>query len=221
MSHTTPRPGSAPITDDLRISDEQQLRSPESLIDEIPVGDVAARTVSTCRDEVRRALSGQDDRLVVVVGPCSIHDPEAALEYAGRLRDVRERLASDLILVMRVYFEKPRTTIGWKGLINDPDMDGSFRINEGLAHRAGPAARHRGARRARGRRVPRPRQSRSTSPISSAGAPSGRAPPRARATASSPPACPARSASRTARRAACRSPWMRSVRPATRTTSCR
>ena len=123
----------APDTDDLRISDEQELRSPESLIDEIPVTPRAGETVAACRDEVRRALAGDDDRLVVVVGPCSIHDPEAAREYAARLADVRSRLAEDLVVIMRVYFEKPRTTIGWKGLINDPDMDDSFRINDGLA----------------------------------------------------------------------------------------
>ena len=123
----------APDTDDLRISDEQELRSPESLIDEIPVTPRAGETVAACRDDVRRTLAGDDDRLVVVVGPCSIHDPEAAREYAGRLAEVRSRLADDLVVVMRVYFEKPRTTIGWKGLINDPDMDDSFRINDGLA----------------------------------------------------------------------------------------
>ena len=133
MSDTTSAGAAAPSTDDLRIADEQELRSPESLIEEFPVDDAAARTVSTCRDEVRRALAGDDERLAVVVGPCSIHDPEAAREYAGRLAEVRGRLADDLIVIMRVYFEKPRTTIGWKGLINDPRMDGSFRINEGLA----------------------------------------------------------------------------------------
>ena len=133
MSDTPSRQAPAPTTDDLRIADEQELRSPESLIDEFPVDAVAARTVAACRDEVRRALSDEDDRLVVVVGPCSIHDPEAAREYASRLADVRDGLSGELILVMRVYFEKPRTTVGWKGLINDPRMDGSFRINEGLA----------------------------------------------------------------------------------------
>lgn len=119
-------------TDDLRISAQIELTAPDSLIAEIPVSDAAAATVSRCREDVHRVLEGEDDRLVVVVGPCSIHDPDAAREYARGLNAARLELAEDLIIVMRVYFEKPRTTIGWKGLINDPYMDGSFRINEGL-----------------------------------------------------------------------------------------
>jgi 3-deoxy-7-phosphoheptulonate synthase len=120
-------------TDDLRISQQIELRAPESLISELPVSEQAAATVLGCRNDVRRVLDGDDDRLVVVVGPCSIHDPAAALEYAKGLLEARERLAGELIVIMRVYFEKPRTTVGWKGLINDPNMDGSFRINDGLA----------------------------------------------------------------------------------------
>jgi len=119
-------------TDDLRITDTRQLRSPESLTTEVPVSATAAATVTACRSDVRSILNGEDDRLVVVVGPCSIHDPDAAREYAEGLAAVRERYADTLCLVMRVYFEKPRTTVGWKGLINDPAMDNSFRINEGL-----------------------------------------------------------------------------------------
>lgn len=119
-------------TDDLRITDLRELRSPESLIDLVPVSATAGATVTGCRSDVRRALAGEDDRLVVVVGPCSIHDPDAAREYAEGLAAVREQYADTLCLIMRVYFEKPRTTVGWKGLINDPGMDNSFRINDGL-----------------------------------------------------------------------------------------
>ena len=93
---------------------------------------MAADTVTRCRNDVRDILEGRDDRMVVVVGPCSIHDPDAALEYAEKLAAVRKSLNDDLCIVMRVYFEKPRTTVGWKGLINDPTMDNTFQINEGL-----------------------------------------------------------------------------------------
>ncbi len=121
-----------PETDDLRISGTKELISPVALTDEVPVGPVAAETVTAARQNIQKILHGEDDRLVVVVGPCSIHDPEAALEYARGLLAKKQELADDLLLVMRVYFEKPRTTIGWKGLINDPELDGSFNINAGL-----------------------------------------------------------------------------------------
>ena len=120
-------------TDDLRITGTRQLRSPEELINLVPVSDKASQTVTRCRSDVREILSGRDHRLVVIVGPCSIHDPEAALEYADQLVGVQQALKEQLCIVMRVYFEKPRTTIGWKGLINDPTMDSTFQINEGLA----------------------------------------------------------------------------------------
>lgn len=119
-------------TDDLRIKDITELVSPETLLKEIPLTPAAARTVQGARGAIQRILKGQDDRLLVVVGPCSIHDPEAALDYAARLATLRRDLAGSLELVMRVYFEKPRTTVGWKGLINDPHLDGSYDINEGL-----------------------------------------------------------------------------------------
>jgi len=119
-------------TDDLRIKGMHQLRSPEELINHVPVGAVASQTVTRCRNDVRDVLKGSDDRIVVVVGPCSIHDPDAALEYADRLAEYQQSLQDDLCIVMRVYFEKPRTTVGWKGLINDPTMDNTFQINEGL-----------------------------------------------------------------------------------------
>jgi len=119
-------------TDDLRIVDVREVVPYAELQAEFPVTENAARTTHETRQAIHRLLHGEDDRMMVIVGPCSIHDPEAALEYAARLKKVSQRLSDDLIIVMRVYFEKPRTTVGWKGLINDPDLDGSFRINKGL-----------------------------------------------------------------------------------------
>jgi len=119
-------------TDDLRIREIKELAPPSHLLREFPISDRAATTTYAARQAIHRVLHGMDDRLVVIVGPCSIHNPEAAREYAARLRGERERLAADLEIVMRVYFEKPRTTVGWKGLINDPDLNDSFDINKGL-----------------------------------------------------------------------------------------
>ncbi len=119
-------------TDDLRIRELKELVAPEKLIGGFPVTEHASETVYQGRRDIHRILREEDDRLVVVVGPCSIHDVEAARDYAQRLVKVRERVAPELCIVMRVYFEKPRTTVGWKGLINDPHLDGSFEINEGL-----------------------------------------------------------------------------------------
>jgi 3-deoxy-7-phosphoheptulonate synthase len=119
-------------TDDLRIKGIKELSPPSHLIREFPCTTKAADVVYGARQAIHRVLHGMDDRLVVVVGPCSIHDARAAKEYAGRLLEQRRRFAGDLELVMRVYFEKPRTTVGWKGLINDPALDGSFDINSGL-----------------------------------------------------------------------------------------
>jgi 3-deoxy-7-phosphoheptulonate synthase len=119
-------------TDDLRISQIRELRTPAELMREFPRTDAATRTVLSARHAIHNILHGSDDRLVVVVGPCSIHDPAAALDYARRLAPLRDTLGDRLELVMRVYFEKPRTTVGWKGLINDPDLDGSFHIDNGL-----------------------------------------------------------------------------------------
>ena len=118
--------------DDVRIRDIQELLPPEQVLRDIPASEVMAATVFSARSAVHRILTGADDRLLVVMGPCSVHDPRSALEYARRLRAEALRLSSELLVVMRVYFEKPRTTVGWKGLINDPHLDGSFRINEGL-----------------------------------------------------------------------------------------
>ena len=116
----------------MRIEDDFSVASPREVLSELQVTESAARTTFEARQEVRRVLEGEDARAIVVVGPCSIHDPEAALDYARRLAAVRERLAGDLLIIMRVYFEKPRTTVGWKGLINDPGLDDTFRINDGL-----------------------------------------------------------------------------------------
>jgi 3-deoxy-7-phosphoheptulonate synthase len=118
--------------DDLRIDKIRPLISPDVIADELPVDDASAALIEESRRTVGAILRGADDRLLVVVGPCSIHDVAAAREYGGRLKAVADRLASDLFIVMRVYFEKPRTTVGWKGLINDPRLDGSFAVNEGL-----------------------------------------------------------------------------------------
>jgi 3-deoxy-7-phosphoheptulonate synthase len=121
-----------PRTDDLRIREMKELIPPSHLIREFSCSEKAANTAAGARTALHRILHGQDDRVMVVMGPCSIHDTKAAMEYAHRLVKERERYAGELEIVMRVYFEKPRTTVGWKGLINDPHMDNSFRINDGL-----------------------------------------------------------------------------------------
>jgi len=119
-------------TDDLRIQKLRPLIPPAILMEELPLGERLSETVASGRRQIQRILRQEDDRLLVVVGPCSIHDPAAALDYARRLAEVAQLHASDLCIAMRVYFEKPRTTVGWKGLINDPHLDESFSINEGL-----------------------------------------------------------------------------------------
>ena len=120
------------LTDDTRIQSLKELVSPQQLLNDIPIDAELAEHVAASRQAIHHVLHGDDDRIVVVVGPCSIHDTEAALDYAERLRSAAARLQDDLFIVMRVYFEKPRTTVGWKGLINDPDLDNSFQINKGL-----------------------------------------------------------------------------------------
>ena len=119
-------------TDDLRIREIKELSTPEEVMREIPRTLTATRIVMAARNAIHAILHGTDDRLLVVVGPCSVHDPVAAVDYAARLAALRARLADRIEIVMRVYFEKPRTTVGWKGLINDPELDGSFNINKGL-----------------------------------------------------------------------------------------
>lgn len=119
-------------TDDLRITGIKELVSPDALIDSIPVSETAAATVSAGRSAIHGILAGTDDRVLAVVGPCSIHDPDAAREYGRQLKTLADELKDQVLVVMRVYFEKPRTTVGWKGLINDPDLNNTFQINKGL-----------------------------------------------------------------------------------------
>ncbi len=119
-------------TDDVRIIGQEDVHSPATLFKDYPLTESAAKTVFNARQASHKILHGEDDRLIVVVGPCSIHDADAALEYAKKLSILREELSDQLHIIMRVYFEKPRTSIGWKGLINDPDLTGTFNINKGL-----------------------------------------------------------------------------------------
>ena len=119
-------------TRDLRVESNRPLLPPAILVEELPLGEAGSQVVGEAREQIARILAGKDDRLIAVVGPCSVHDPVAAIDYARRLQALSQELRADLCVVMRVYFEKPRTTVGWKGLINDPRMDGSFVINEGL-----------------------------------------------------------------------------------------
>jgi 3-deoxy-7-phosphoheptulonate synthase len=119
--------------DNTNIRSLQRLVTPAQLKESIPVDEVIASHIDSSRQTIRNILDGKDHRLIVVVGPCSVHDTKAALEYAERLKELSDKLSEQLYIVMRVYFEKPRTTVGWKGLINDPDLDGSFDIEKGLA----------------------------------------------------------------------------------------
>ncbi|MDD2737331.1 MAG: 3-deoxy-7-phosphoheptulonate synthase AroG [Methylomonas lenta] len=119
-------------TDDLRICETKEVVPPIRVHEEIPMTQAAAETILCTRTAIHNILTGKDDRLLVIIGPCSIHDPKAAVEYAGKLKTMIDQLQDDLVIVMRVYFEKPRTTVGWKGLINDPDLNASFNINKGL-----------------------------------------------------------------------------------------
>jgi len=119
-------------TRDLHVESNRPLVPPTILLEELPLTEPGSQVIARTRDEIIRILKGDDDRLIAVVGPCSVHDPAAALDYARRLQEQAVAFAADLRIVMRVYFEKPRTTVGWKGLINDPYLDGSFKVNEGL-----------------------------------------------------------------------------------------
>ena len=120
------------LTDDVRIQRLRPLLPPAILLEEIPVGAGASQNIVAARDTIRNILQGKDSRLLVVAGPCSIHDPQAAIDYGSKLAEAQKQFTDQLFLVMRVYFEKPRTTVGWKGLINDPDLNGTFEINRGL-----------------------------------------------------------------------------------------
>ncbi|MCQ9326584.1 3-deoxy-7-phosphoheptulonate synthase AroG [Neisseria dentiae] len=119
-------------TDDVKIKEVKELLPPIAHLYELPISEAAADLVYQTRQEVAKLVHGEDNRLLVIIGPCSIHDPKAALEYAERLLPLRKKYEKELLIVMRVYFEKPRTTVGWKGLINDPHLDGTFDINFGL-----------------------------------------------------------------------------------------
>ncbi|MGK0375694.1 MAG: 3-deoxy-7-phosphoheptulonate synthase [Arenicella sp.] len=119
-------------TDDLRIAATKELIAPVQMHEQFPLTEAAAATTFKARDEIQKIMAGDDDRLVAIVGPCSIHDPKSALDYAQRLAALKSELQDDLVIVMRVYFEKPRTTVGWKGLINDPDLDNTFSVNKGI-----------------------------------------------------------------------------------------
>lgn len=119
-------------TENLRIKSLKPLISPDLLHHELPISEQASQVVTTGRKSAEKIIAGEDDRLLLIIGPCSIHDPKAALEYATKLKKAAEKYQHELAVIMRVYFEKPRTTVGWKGLINDPNLDGTFNINEGL-----------------------------------------------------------------------------------------
>jgi len=119
-------------TDDVNIDKIKELLPPVALLERFPLSQTASKTVFDARQATHNILTGKDDRLLVVIGPCSIHDPKAALEYANKLSAMRAELKGELEIVMRVYFEKPRTTVGWKGMINDPYMDNSCQLNDGL-----------------------------------------------------------------------------------------
>ena len=128
-------PGRAPVkftTDDVRITGMEEVIAPKGLITQLPITSAASRLVFDARKAAAEIIHGRDDRLIVIVGPCSIHDPDAAREYATRLKPLADRLSGALQIIMRVYFEKPRTTVGWKGLINDPDLNDSYDVNRGL-----------------------------------------------------------------------------------------
>ena len=119
-------------TDDLRIAATKELVSPAQIHEQFPISEAAAACTASARLEIQNIMSGDDDRIVAIVGPCSIHDPKSALEYAGKLVKLKAELSDDILIVMRVYFEKPRTTVGWKGLINDPDLNDTYNVNKGI-----------------------------------------------------------------------------------------
>ena len=120
------------LTENLNVVDVIPLISPKTLKEHLPVSETASVTVINARKAIQQILAGKDQRLLVIVGPCSIHDPEAAQDYAERLKNLADQVSETMLIVMRVYFEKPRTTVGWKGLINDPELNGSHKINEGI-----------------------------------------------------------------------------------------
>ena len=142
-------------TDDLRITSIDDVVTPAEMLEELPLSETISECVYTTRQAIHRILAGEDDRLLVIAGPCSIHDPAAAREYASRLLEHRRSLSDRLLIVMRVYFEKPRTTVGWKGLINDPEPRRPVQHRQGIARRATVAARPERHRRTGRGRIPR------------------------------------------------------------------
>ena len=204
-------------TADVKIREVKELLPRIAHLYELPISDAAADLVHQTRQEIADLVHGRDKRLLLIIGPCSIHDPEAALEYARKLLPLRKKYEKELLIVMRVYFEKPRTTVGWKGLINDPHLDGTFDINFGLrqARRLLLALNDMGM----------PASTEFLDMITPqyyadliSWAPSARAPPKAKCTASWPAAFPAPWALKTAPTATSKSPSMPSAPPATRTT---
>src|SRR5262249_44086802 len=195
-------------TDDLRIVKTRPLLSPAILAEEIPLTDAASARVYESRRAIEAILDGKDARFLVVVGPCSVHDTKAALEYATKLKPIADALSHTLLIVMRVYFEKPRTVVGWKGLINDPDLDESYHINKGLrlARQLLADVLEVGCPLGPSFSI---RPLANSIRISSAGVPSEPAPRRAKCTESWRRVCPCRSASRTAQTVTSRWPWTR------------
>lgn len=208
-----------PETVDVNIRQLDPIPAPRAFLREQPLTDEMSELVLHSRQEIRDVLNGRDDRLLVIVGPCSIHDPKAAHEYAEKLAAVKRELEDRLVIVMRVYFEKPRTTIGWKGLINDPDLDGRFNIRKGmwLARKVLTDVLSLGLPPPPNGLTPSPR---STSATRSAGVPSARVTPNPKSTANWPVACPCRWASRTPPTAPSRPPPIPVSRPASSITSC-
>lgn len=208
-----------PETVDVNIRQLDPIPAPRAFLREQPLTDEMSELVLHSRQEIRDVLNGRDDRLLVIVGPCSIHDPKAAHEYAEKLAAVKRELEDRLVIVMRVYFEKPRTTIGWKGLINDPDLDGRFNIRKGmwLARKVLTDVLSLGLPAATEWLDP---ITRSTSATRSAGVPSARVTPNPKSTANWPVACPCRWASRTPPTAPSRPPPIPASRPASSITSC-
>lgn len=206
------------LIDDVRIQSFEPIPTPSELRDALPVSDRAAETVYRTREAIKRILRHEDDRLLVVVGPCSIHDPQAAMEYAARLRPLCQEYADDLVITMRVYFEKPRTTVGWKGLVNDPNLDGTFNVRRGLW-----LARHLLVELAE---MQVPAGSEFVDLISPqytaelVSWPLVRGPRKASHIVNWLPGCPARSASRTALVVRFKSQWMPCARRANPTPSC-
>ena len=197
---------------DQRIERIEELVSPTQLLDELPLGEEREKAVVRGRGEVGNVLDGTDERVLIVVGPCSVHDPEAALDYAGRLAELSRRLSKDILIAMRVYFEKPRTTTGWKGLINDPHLDGSGDVNTGLRMARQLLLQVLDLGLPVGTEFLDPITPQYIADAVSWGA-IGAARPRARSIASSDPASRCRWASRTAPTATSRSRWTPCVRP--------